>query len=153
MIESHQANRFVGVIVGQPIRQPKCYVKENLVTNRCILATLYQIPCQLSVCAIDSTFVLPNHYSNRYVSEKPLSTILTDYWPILWYSEPILSYWFGQIRIGVAKIPHPSSGNKEYPLQWKLRVDPSSGNMVVIRQTPAVEIRRMKNVRRRNSKI
>ena len=27
----------------------------------------------------------------------------------------------------------PSSGNKEYPLQWKLRVDPSSGNMVVIR--------------------
>ena len=30
----------------------------------------------------------------------------------------------------------PSSGNKEYPLQWKLRVDPSSGNMVVIRQTP-----------------
>ena len=27
----------------------------------------------------------------------------------------------------------PSSGNKEYPLQWKLRVDPSSGNMVLIR--------------------
>jgi len=27
----------------------------------------------------------------------------------------------------------PSSGNKEYPLQWKLRVDPHSGNMVLIR--------------------
>ena len=27
----------------------------------------------------------------------------------------------------------PSSGNKEYPLQWKLRVDPLSGNMVLIR--------------------
>jgi len=27
----------------------------------------------------------------------------------------------------------PSSGNMEYPLQWKLRVDPSSGNMVLIR--------------------
>ena len=34
----------------------------------------------------------------------------------------------------------PSSGNKEYPLQWKLRVDPRSGNMVMIRQTPTVEI-------------
>jgi hypothetical protein len=34
----------------------------------------------------------------------------------------------------------PSSGNMEYPLQWKLRVDPHSGNMVLIRQTPAVEI-------------
>jgi hypothetical protein len=27
----------------------------------------------------------------------------------------------------------PSSGNKEYLLQWKLRVDPHSGNMVLIR--------------------
>ena len=27
----------------------------------------------------------------------------------------------------------PSSGNKDIPLQWKLRVDPSSGNMVLIR--------------------
>jgi len=27
----------------------------------------------------------------------------------------------------------PSSGNMEYPLQWKLRVDPHSGNMVLIR--------------------
>jgi hypothetical protein len=27
----------------------------------------------------------------------------------------------------------PSSGNKEYPPQWKLRVDPHSGNMILIR--------------------
>ena len=31
-----------------------------------------------------------------------------------------------------------------YPPQWKLRVDPHSGNMVLIRQTPAVEIRKGK---------
>ena len=82
-------------------------------------------PCQLSSRTINLSFGIQNQYESVVTYPKELSiypfaslTAISDSESLTFIQDP------------------PSSGNKEYPLQWKLRVDPSSGNMVVIRQTP-----------------
>jgi hypothetical protein len=85
-------------------------------------------PCQLSLRTIDLSFGIQNQYESVVTYPKELSTYPFASLTAISDSESLTKVNFGRLT--------PSSGNKEYPLQWKLRVDPSSGNMVVIRQTP-----------------
>lgn len=82
-------------------------------------------PCQLSLRTIDLPFGIQNQYESVVTYPKELSTYPFASLTAISDSESLTKVNFGRLT--------PSSGNKEYPLQWKLRVDPSSGNMVVIR--------------------
>ena len=86
-------------------------------------------PCQLSLRTIDLSFSIQNQYESVATYPKKLSTSTFTHLTAHSDSESLT---FVQAT--------PSSGNKDIPLQWKLRVDPRSGNMVMIRQTPTVEI-------------
>ena len=82
-------------------------------------------PCQLSLRTIDLPFGIQNQYESVVTYPKELSTYPFASLTAISDSESLTKVNFGRLT--------PSSGNKEYPLQWKLRVDPHSGNMVLIR--------------------
>ena len=82
-------------------------------------------PCQLSLRTIDLSFGIQNQYESVVTYPKELSTYPFASLTAISDSESLTKVNFGRLT--------PSSGNKEYPLQWKLRVDPHSGNMVLIR--------------------
>ena len=89
------------------------------------IGTYTKKPCQLSLRTIDLSFGIQNQYESVATYPKELSTYPFASLTAISDSESLTKVNFGRLT--------PSSGNKEYPLQWKLRVDPHSGNMILIR--------------------
>ena len=77
-------------------------------------------PCQLSLRTIDLSFGIQNQYESVVTYPKELSTYPFASLTAISDSESLTKVNFGRLT--------PSSGNMSHPLQWKLRVDPSSGN-------------------------